>query len=168
MMALKVVSMSEILSPRPEVIIVPTTAAHIRELNETIRAKDRAEIENYGWTAGKGLWRSYKAGLGNQTALLDGQVAACWGVAGAYLGGQGAPWLLTSDAVYKISALRFARVYQRELYNMLKLFPYLLNWVHADYEEAIRLLSIVGFTIGEPEKLGNGMYRKFEMRRREY
>lgn len=163
MTALQLISETDQVATYPEIVIVPTTTAHIRELGQTIREKDRREIENYGFTCAKGLWRSYKQGIGNCTALIDGKVAACWGCCGTYLGDTGQPWLLTSNEVHKISALRFAKIYQREVYNMLKLFPYLVNWVDADYDKAVRLLSIIGFKISEPEKLGNGMYRKFEL-----
>lgn len=146
----------------PVVEILPTTAAHIRELQRTIREADRKEIENYGFSCAKGLWMSFKRGLGNNTALVDGRVAAIWGCAGCYLGSTGQPWLLTSPEVEKVSPLYFARLYQREIYKMLNLFPTLTNYVAADYEKAIRLLQIIGFEIGEPEILGfGGIYRKF-------
>lgn len=160
-----VVAQMDVIEKREPVIeIVPTETRHIRELQRTIREKDRKEIENYGFTCNKGLWRSYKTGLRNMTALFDGKVAAVWGVGGSYMGGTGQPWLLTSDEVYKISPLKFTRIYQKEVYKMLELFPYLMNYVDAGYNEAVRLLQIVGFELGEPEKLGNGMYRKFSMK----
>ncbi len=46
---------------------------------------------------------------------------------------------------------------------MLNIFDTLINYVHADYHEAIRLLSIVGFEIGDPERLGDGMFRRFSL-----
>lgn len=143
--------------------IVPTTAEHIRELRETIRDGDRKEIEAFGFSCMKGLWRSYKHGLRNRTGLIDGRVGAVWGVGGTYLGEVGQPWLMTSHEVRKISPLKFARIYQQEVKQMLEMFPKLMNIVAADYPEAIRLLSIVGFKIGEPERFGEGMYCKFEM-----
>lgn len=163
MSALRVASVSDAIISRPEVTIILASAAHIRELRETIRDGDRKEIESFGFTSAKGLWKSYKNGLMNQTGLIDGKVAAVWGVGGVYLGDVGQPWLLTSPEVYKISPLRFARIYQKEVIKMLELFPRLMNYVAADYPEAIRLLSIVGFQLAEPEKIGRGMFRKFEM-----
>ncbi len=166
MTALALVStMEDYLPYVPEIEIVPTTAAHIRELQRTIRDADRKEIEAYGFTTNRGLWLSYKEGLGNCTAFVDGKVAACWGCAGVYMGAKGRPWLLTSYEVEKISPLKFAKIYQREVYKMLELFPLLENFVADDYEKAVRMLSIIGFTIGEPEKIVNGMYRKFTMKR---
>lgn len=164
MTALRVVSVNENVAARPEVVIVPTVPEHIRELRETIREADRREIESFGFTCAKGLWRSYKHGLMNRTGLIDGKVGAVWGVGGTYMGEVGQPWLMTSHEVHKISALRFARIYQIEVRKMLQYFPILMNYVDANYPEAIRLLGIAGFEVGEPEEMGRGLYRKFEMR----
>lgn len=151
---------------KPHVEIVPATAAHIRALQKDLRAADRSEIENYGFSAAKGLWRSYKEGLGNKTALVDGAVAAMWGCAGSYLGNKGQPWLMTSLSCERVSPLFFARLYQKEVAKMLEIFPVLENYVAADYDQAVRLLEIVGFELGEPEILGaGGLYRKFTKQR---
>lgn len=155
--------MSECSILSPTITLVPTVTAHVRELKDTMREADRREIEGIGFSSAQGLWRSYKSGLMNTTGLIDGKVGAIWGVGGVYLGSIGQPWLLTSQEVKRISSLKFARIYQKEVYKMLELFPRLMNYVAADYEEAVRLLSIVGFSLDAPEKIGGGMYRKFEM-----
>lgn len=157
--------MNDMALPVPEVTLVPAAPAHVRELRETIRDSDKREIEGYGFSCSKMLWRSYKGGLMNTTGLVDGKVAAMWGVGGSYMGETGQPWLLTSEEVNKISPLKFARIYQKEVMKMRKLFPHLENYVSADYEAAIRLLDIVGFSLGEPQKIGSGMFRKFQMGR---
>lgn len=149
----------------PAITIAPTVAAHIRELQGTIRDEDRREIEIYGFSCAKGLWRSYKVGLMNRTALVNGKVAACWGCGGTYMGSTGQPWLLTSYEAELVSPLKFARIYQQEVFKMLELFPVLENYVAADYEKAARLLEIIGFTLGPPEILGAGLYRKFTLER---
>lgn len=149
----------------PELVIVPTTAAHIRELKDTIREKDRIEVEKIWFTCQKGLWKSYKNGMMNQTALVNGKVAACWGVCGTYLSDIGAPWLLTSYKAEEISPLRFAKIYQREVYRMLEIFPRLESYVDSSYLAAVRLLSIIGFTVDEPENTRNGLFSKYHMER---
>lgn len=162
-MKLSLVSVSSHPLPLPpEVEIVEATSAHVRALKDNLREKDRQEIEAFGFSCAKGLWRSYRNGLRNRTALIDGKVGAMWGVGGAYLGSVGQPWLLTSSDVYRISPLRFARLYQKEVIRMLELFPRLENYVSADYAAAVRLLSIAGFDIGPIVKVGGGFYRKFE------
>lgn len=155
------------LKDNAEVTVFPSTPAHVRELGEKLRDKDRQEIEIYGFPTNKALWRSFKGSFMRYTAFVDGEIAAMWGVGGAPMGGTGQPWLMTTDAVYKISPLRFARMYQREVLRMINIFPVLMNYVDAEYAAAVRLLDIVGFTLGEPEPLGThgAMFRKFEMRR---
>lgn len=157
--------MTDIEPKKVEIEIIPTTAAHIRDLVKVIRDEDRQEVESFGVSIEKGLWRSFKGGLGNRTAFIDGKIAAIWGVGGVYMGKNGKPWLLTSTEVDRISPLRFARIYQQEVYKMLDLFPRLENFVDSRYNKAIRLLKIIGFDIGEPEKIGNGMFCKFSMAR---
>lgn len=146
--------------------IVETTAEHIRELGRNLRPEDRKEVESYGFPTNKALWRSFKNSIMRRTALVDGEVAACWGVGGVPMGGEGAPWLITSAVVEKVSPLRFTRIYQNEVLKMLQVFPILVNYCDAGYAKAMRLLDIIGFRIGEPEPLGpnNALFCKFEMR----
>lgn len=150
-----------------DVEIVESTVTHVRQLAGSLRYGDQKEIESYGFTVNKGLWRSYKGSILRRTALVEGHVAAMWGVCGDPMGGLGQPWLLTSHWAEKISPLRFARVYQQEVYAMLDIFPRLVNYCDAEYDKAIRLLDIIGFRIGEPEPLGEkgALYRKFEIGR---
>ncbi len=164
MNALALVSMNEFPTPSPEIEIVPTTAAHVRALSATMREMDRREVQTFGWSAEKSLWRSFKRSVQVKTCLIDGAVAAIWGVGGEYMGEVGAPWLLTNENVYKVSALKFTRIYQIELKSMQQLFPTLSNYVLSDYSEAVRMLEIVGFELGEPELIGKEMFRKFTMR----
>lgn len=149
----------------PIIQIEPTEPAHIAELKANIREKDACEILRFGIPVHRGIWRTYRNALLRRTAFIDGFVAAVWGCNGSFLGKTGTPWLFTTPQVEKISPLRFARIYQQEVANMLEIWPQLSNYVDAEYEAAIRLLDIVGFTIGEPEPLGfkGALYRKFEM-----
>lgn len=151
-------------SPTPTIVIVPAEAWHVRELRQTMREKDKEEIQAVGISVDKSLWYNFKKGIMNRTALVDGKVAAMWGCGGSWLGAKAAPWLLTSPEIYKVNPLRVARIYQKEVYNMLKFFPTLENYALASYNQAIRLLMIAGFEIGEPEKIRNGTFRKFTMR----
>lgn len=162
-MTLQVVSVSDVETRSPELSIVATAPAHIRELRDNIRDEDRDEIESYGFSCAKALWRSYKGSLFNKTLLIDKKVAACWGCGGAHLGEVGGPWLITSKEVEKLSPLRFARMYIKEVAEMMEKFPRLEGYVADSYEKSIRLLGIVGFTMGEPEVLGNGIFRKFSL-----
>lgn len=147
----------------PTVNIVPSTGSHIAALKLNLRPKDSVEVIGFGVSIQHALWYSYRHSLTRKTALIDRIVSACWGVHGTFLGSVGYPWLLTSPEVERISPLKFVRIYQEEVLQMLKLFKRLENYVHEDYSSAIRLLEIIGFTVEDPQKMGNAMYRKFWM-----
>lgn len=148
----------------PAISIITTVPGHIVELKANLRQEDAEEILRLGVTVPKALWYSYKHSLIRKTALIDGVVAACWGLGGIFLGKVGQPWLMTTPEIKRVSSLKFARIYQQEVIEMLKLFPKLENYVDAEYAGAVRLLEIIGFTVQSPESFGTGgMYRKFEM-----
>lgn len=146
------------------ITIVPTVPAHLRELATNLRPEDYSEIIALG-SPERTLWKSYKGSILRKTALIDGKVAACWGVGGAILGSVGQPWLLTSPEVKKVSPLKFVRIYQIEVLDMLRVFPKLANYCASEYTSAIRLLDIVGFKLGEPEMIQGTLMRKFEKER---
>lgn len=145
--------------------IIPTTPEHVLAIRDALQDDDKREISGYGVSCAKATWRTYRRAVWCRTALIDGIPAAFWGVAGIHLGRGGIPFLLTSRHVRKISPLRFTRIYQLQLKEMLKIYPKLENWVLSDYHEAVRLLQIVGFTIGDPQPLGRHglMYSKFSL-----
>lgn len=150
-----------------QVHIVETHPVHLQELTLSLRPADRAEAEAYGFPTNKVLWRSYKNSIMRKTAIIDGRVAAVWGVSGVPLGDVGEPFLATSDVVDKISPLRFCRIYQEEVLKMLQIFPHLVNYVDSQYTKAVRLLDIVGFRIDEPLPFGphGALFCKFSMER---
>ena len=150
--------------PSPIVSIVPTVPAHIAALKRNLRQEDADEILRFGLSVQHALWYSYRRSLIRKTALIDGVVAACWGTSGVFMGNAGTPWLITSPEIKRVSPLRVAREYQKEVAEMLNIFPRLENYVDSSYSAAIRLLEIVGFTIEEPETLRGSNVRKFWIR----
>lgn len=101
----------------------------------------------------KAVFFSYRGGLWRRTALINGRVAAMWGLAGTPMGLVGQPYLITSPVCQEISPIRFARVYREEVKTMKKLFPILENYVDASYEGAVRMLRIAGFELKGPRKV---------------
>lgn len=155
MSALQLVSVEENWVPiKPEIDIIPTVPAHLREMANALRPEDEQEILSFGLTKEKALWQSYKYSILRKTALIDGKIAAIWGVSGTLLSNNGRPWLMTTPEVKRISPLRFTRIYQKEALAMLEIFPQLCNIVETSYTEAIRLLEISGFTVEPPQALG--------------
>lgn len=147
------------------VAIVPATADHAWILGRGLRAADVREVGCLGQMPHAAVFWSYRRALIRKTALVDGEVAAMWGVVGAPLGMVGTPWLLTGPASERVSALTFARIYQAEALGMLRLFPKLENYVDASYTGAVRLLKLAGFTLDEPKPYGltQSPFRRFEM-----
>lgn len=150
---------------RPEIVIIPTLPQHLRELVAVLRPEDEREILTFGVSPERALWRSYRGSVMRETIYIDGEIAAIYGLGSTFMGVLGTPWLLTSPQVRKVSSLKFARIYQQKVKEMLKIYSKLNNIVDAEYTAAIRLLEIVGFKLGARESIGNKgrMFRRFDM-----
>jgi hypothetical protein len=149
------------------VTIIPATAVHVRALGHSMREADEREITCLGLVAHRVLFRSYRYSIIRKTAIVDGEVAAMFGASGVLFGRVGQPWFLTGPASEKVDPIEFARLYRKEVRQMLHLFPILENWVDASYDKAVRLLTIAGFEMGEPKPFGpnNALFRKYRMSR---
>lgn len=143
--------------------IVESTLTHVRELRKSLREGDKQEVLAIGSNPDKAVYYSYKNSVYRRTALVNGKVAAMWGVGGTPLGNLGRPYLLTSTVSEEVSPLAFARVYISEVRKMQRLFPILENFVDAYYHGAIRMLRISGFTVDKPKIFGPGeaLFRRF-------
>lgn len=148
---------------RPEVTIIDTLPGHVASLKTNLRSEDVSEVLRLGMSVQQSLWYGYRKSVYCKTAFIDCKPVAMWGVLGTFLGTKGQCWLMTTPDIYKISPLRFARIYQEEVSKMLKLFTVIENYVDNEYTAAIRLLDICDFSIGDPEAVGatGAMYRRF-------
>jgi hypothetical protein len=125
---------------------------------------DICEILSEGITPAQALERSYRTSVWSRTLLIDGEIAAVGGCAGTLLSGIGHPWLLTTAAVERIP-VGFVREGQRQIAEMLTMFPVLENCVDAKYAQACRFLGVLGFSLGEPFRAAQGVFRRFRMER---
>lgn len=136
----------------------------LREMAEAMTADSKDVANNLGFTPLKALWNSYRNSLYCKTGLIDGKIAAIWGLSGTMLSETAQPWLILSPEV-KRSPLRVAFIYRKELNNMLKLFPVLEEWCPADNEPSIRMLELMGFRVSKNiTPIGGVEYRKAERR----
>ena len=91
--------------------------------------------------------------------LLDGEVAALWGVAPGGRGSilarppVGIVWAMTADSLARHRRLA-ARVSRQAVAELLELYPALVNWVDARYRSALRWVRWLGFEVGEAQPLG--------------
>lgn len=151
----------------PEVSIVISESWHVGEIKKNIRTADANEILRFGVSVQHGIWVSYRHAMMRRTALINGVPVAIWGCHGTMLGSVGSPYLITTPGVHQISPLSFIKIYQEQVYAMLNVFPTLVNYVDSEYDAAIRLLEIIGFTVDDPEPKGfrGAMYRRFAIER---
>lgn len=136
-----------------EVTIVPTTVDHIRMLVDNLREDDLREIDKWGVTPFKGIWRSYKSSRICRSGFIGDRIVAIWGINGSILGFTGNPWLMTSNVADEYPFI-FTRVYRREMKEMLESFQILETWCDAAYAKSLKMMRLVGFK--EREFLPNG------------
>lgn len=147
-------------------VIVPARPEHVAILAVNLRGGDCLEILSCGISAKRAIWRSYRTSVIVSTGYIDGELAAMFGCGGSMLGAVGTPWLLTTPAVER-APLLFVRNVRAEVGKMLELFPRLTGYVADAYPQAVGMLRMVGFTVGEPVPLGpnRAAFREYTMER---
>ena len=153
---------------RPAVEVVAPTAAHVAELAANLRQQDIDELRALGH---EDLAAPIREGVTHSTwchtALVDGRVAAIFGVApmGSLLDARGVPWMLGTDLV-TANRRALARLAPGYISSMLRDYPHLMNIVHAKNTHATRWLRRAGFVLqpAEPRGPHGEMFHLFEMR----
>lgn len=146
------------------ITLVPSELSHVRELSRTMRQNDKKEAQALGLIPHHALFYAYKHACFRRTALVDGRVAAMWGVVGTPLGLVGQPYLITGTECDKVSPVAFARIYINELQAMARIFPILENYVDAEYTGAVGMLELAGFTLSEEFVFHDHRFYKFTMK----
>lgn len=126
--------------------IVPCTLAYLRELARTMRAEDRAEITQAGHEVRHCLFRLYRQSMDPLTALIDGEVAACWGDYSPLISDVGNIWMFSTPAIEKMP-LAFAKEARAELMRLLERRRVLRSGVGVHYMKSLRFWSMMGFEI---------------------
>ena len=145
--------------------ILPCTLAHLRALAATLRSEDRAElIELMGLAPRHALIALWRASLAPRAAIVDGEVAACWGDTAPLLSDTGSIWAFTAPPVAGLP-LAFARETQREIGGLLSSRRVLRAHVADSYHSAIRFFAMAGFSVGAPQPIGSGIYRELRIER---
>lgn len=144
--------------------IVPATIAHVYALAATMRREDAAEATELCRQPKEFLRRSFRYSLVVKTALIDGEVAAMFGMTGDLLLPHGSPWLVTTAAVERVP-VAFVREGKQALAEMRGLKPVLENFVAASYTRAVRFVAVLGFEIDAPQPLGpkGALFHRFHL-----
>ena len=148
--------------------VIESRPEHAALLSANLRRGDILEVEATGLKAKQAVWRSYRASHMRKSYFVDGKIAAMMGCSGGMLSDIGHPWLLTTPEVEKIP-ITFVKEAKKGVAEMLERHSELNNYVDASYHQALRLLSVLGFTIGMRDVIHVGVRRlpflSFEMRR---
>lgn len=138
------------------------TIAHVYDLARNLREEDRAELGDMDPRAA--VRKCWRMSVIRRTALVDGEVAAMWGMAGPILASVGEIWLLTTPAIER-APVAFIRGAKSEIERMLAVRDKLTGVVCPTYRRATRFLEVLGFTIGQGVARADGTppLSRFEM-----
>ena len=144
--------------------VVLARPSHVGRIARNMRDIDRKECEAMGHSAKQslrdGLFNSQKV----WTALVDGQPEAMFGlVVNSALTGEGVPWFLGTDEVYRHGKALLS--WGPGFVSIMRdSSPRAANLVSADNFKAIRLLKKWGFVVHpETEQHGGMDFRRFEL-----
>jgi len=148
----------------PEITILDTTAAHIREMVNVMHEQTAQTAHNMGYTPKKLLWHSYKQSFMCKSVFINGKIGAIFGISGVLYGETGQPWLVMSDEVNDYP-FKVAFIYRKELEKFQSMFPVLEDYVDETNEKAIRLLELMKFNVSKNTiPLGGVNLRRAERR----
>jgi hypothetical protein len=128
--------------------IIPSEFSHIGRLCGSLRYDDLAEISCFGLRPFTAVSRSYKLSYYRRSAVVDGELAAMWGLSGVMFG-TGQYWLLTGKAIERIP-VAFVKESLREIEVMLQMCSRIEGVVTTAYSKAVRLLEVLGFSLSPP------------------
>jgi hypothetical protein len=150
-----------------EVLIRPTEAGDAHELAQRLRASDAHEVRAYGHLDPvHACERSVGQSLLCWTAFINGELAAILGCAPvSVVSGIGSPWMLGTPVLDAHSRV-LVRSTPGYIAKMLKAFPHLVNYVHADNLTSQRWLQRLGFAMYAATPFGalGEPFHRFEMR----
>lgn len=127
------------------ITIVPSEPSHLSLLSDNIREKDKKECIRLGCQPLHAITQCFKQAVLRSTVLVDGEVAAVFGITGSLFSSQNTLYLITSEVVKKISHITFVRICLQELEKFMMICEKLICYVDVEYKEAIKLLELVGF-----------------------
>lgn len=150
-----------------DVLIRQTIPGDAEALFDNLRPADMAECVAYGVPdICEAIRDSVKRSMLCWTVFIDGELAAIMGASAInFIGGVGSPWMLGTPVLD-----RNARILMREtpdyIARMLRAFPHLCNFVHAENVTSVRWLRRLGFTVHHPEPYGRfgALFHCFELK----
>jgi hypothetical protein len=143
----------EIYSRMKVVEIVPANQAHVEAMVGHLREGEIAELTAVGLSDRQALELGLAHSLEAWTAVSAGVAMGIFGItADSVLADEGHPWLLTTCWTVPHWII-FARHLREAVDRYKRMFPRLSGLTDARYRPAVRLVTWLGFTIGEGEKI---------------
>jgi hypothetical protein len=138
----------------------------MRAMANRMRQEDRAEIVGMGLRPRRVLHDLLVDSVLARVALVDGELAAVWGLQSMMAADVGRPWLFTAPPIERVPVAFFREV-RREVDGMLATRRRLETRVLASYEKSIRFFRLLGFRVSEPEPCGplGTLYRTMTIER---
>lgn len=136
--------------------LVRAHAGHVGTIAARMRDIDRMEVDACGRTPKQALRMGIMGSTIAMTAKVDGRAEAMMGLVPIdLLGGEGTPWFLGTDEVYRHGREMIAWG-PKILASFLDSTPSLSNVVMQANTKAIRLLKAWGFSVGDEVKMIGG------------
>ena len=144
------------------------TQEHIDAMKGRLRFGDAEECRALGYDPDDALQESFTESCYNVTVLKEDVPIAMAGVRPhpSLLSNEGLPWCLTTEEVLEVPKT-FMRLSKSVVHDLFaRKYNYLFNVVDARYNQAVRWLKWLGYTIDDAQPLGvNGeMFHLFWMR----
>lgn len=146
-----------------DIVTVDARLRHIAMLVPKLREADLREIEGWGHKPRHLLFRLVRTSHIRRTVFVKGAIAAMWGCGGAAVGAVGEAWLLTTAEVEQVP-IGFLKTARAGIEDMLRDRRTLVSSVAEDYDKSIRLMKLLGFTVGESVTMGPSGVRYLSLR----
>ena len=145
--------------------VIPASWEHIEPIAANMREADVTEV----WlsshrTPYQAMREGFEVSVKAWTIMEDGVPIGMFGVSSSpAFENMGIPWLLGTDAMLNIRR-QFVRESEKYLAEAHKLYPRLLNFVHAGNVQSLRWLMWLGFDFDGPIEAGpdGAEFFKFE------
>lgn len=127
------------------VVVVQAQRRHAEYVAAYMRKEDADECRALGMAPRDAIMTSLQHSLIAETALVDGEPAACWGlVPGSLIGANAHVWMLTTDEArrHPKALLNLSRDFVRDC---LALYSTLECLTDLRYHQAVRWLRWLGF-----------------------